>query len=59
MLVERQGIEEFFNSSDQGVKNYSYDITLLNNGSYAELEKLCKDFSILLTEWDTSNRILV
>ena len=59
VFVERQGIVEFFNAADQGVNKYNYDITILNNGTLEELEKICKDFADLIINWNIEKRILV
>ena len=59
VFVERQGIVEFFNSADQKVSEYNYDITILNNGTLEELEKVCKDFADLIINWNIEKRILV
>ena len=59
VFVERQGIIEFFNSADQKVSEYNYDITILNNGTLEELEKICKDFVDLIINWNIEKRILV
>lgn len=59
VFVERQGIVEFFNSADQKVSEYNYDITILNNGTLEELEKVCKDFANLIINWNIDKRILI
>lgn len=58
VFVERQGIVEFFNAADQKVSKYNYDITILNNGTIEELEKICKDFANLIINWNIEKRIL-
>lgn len=59
VIVKRQNITEFFNNADKGVDNYNYDITILNNGTLMELEKICKDFSEFIKNWDIKSKVLV
>lgn len=59
VFVKRQGIVEFFNSADQKVSEYDYDITILNNGTMEELEKICEDFANLIINWNIEKRILL
>lgn len=59
VIVKRENIIEFFNEADKSVDNYNYDITILNNNTLEELEKVCKDFSEIIVNWNIEKRILV
>lgn len=59
MIVKREGIMQFFNEADKGVDNYNYDITVLNNGTLEMLERICKDLSVYIENWDVKSKILV
>ena len=58
VLIKRENIEKFLNSSDQNVDLYDYDITILNNGTIENLEKVCKKFADIISDWDINKRIL-
>ena len=58
-IVKRKNIVEFFNDADKLVDNYNYNITILNKGTLEELEKICKDFSEFIKNWDVKSKILV
>lgn len=59
MIVKREGIIKFFNEADKSVDNYNYDVTVLNNGTLEGLNRLCKDLSIYIENWDIKSKILV
>lgn len=58
IIVKRQNITEFFNDADKNVNNYNYDITILNNSSLKELNKICENLSIFIKNWDVKGKLL-
>jgi dephospho-CoA kinase len=51
LYVERLGIEEFSNSADKNVNQFSYDIVIHNNGTLDDLENIAKSVSKLINNW--------
>ena len=46
VLVERPGIDDVGNSSDDDVGNYKYDIYVYNDGTLSDFKKKAKDFVV-------------
>lgn len=51
LLVRRNNIENFSNSSDKNVENYNYDFILENNEGLEELNKKCESFAKEIDNW--------
>ena len=52
ILVKRDNIQLFQNSSDKFVENFNYDMTITNNGSLEDLDKISKELSEKLYHWE-------